>query len=338
MRFTGIGFNGIHFSWMNGAYLAAALAAVWLISLFRRKAHYGHSLLAYLGQRIGPPPLRIYLPRTLEFAGGLCLCLALLDPVIPVVHQTVKNQGLNLVLVVDLSSSMEMPVTGGRRSPKGHQETRLEAVKSAIIDFIGHRKGDRIGVVVFSNNAYVVTPLTLDSKYVANYVQLINDHTLADEGMTAIGEGLLQANDMLMRESTPGGERRGNVIVLLTDGDNNTGRPVDLALETVRQNGIRTYFIGVEVETQTTVQNQGFIEATKLLDGVKRTGGRYYDARDATQLNQAYQEINKLEKARFTTTEELRDVPAYSSFALAALALLGAGLFLRNVPLFRELS
>jgi Ca-activated chloride channel homolog len=328
----------MRFTWMNGTYLLAALATVWLIWRLRRKTYYGHSLLAYLEERIGPPPLRIYLPRALEIAGGIGLCLALLDPVIPVVQQTVRNQGLNMVLVVDLSSSMQMPVTGGRKSATGHEETRLEAVKSAIVDFIGHRKGDRLGVVVFSNNAYVVTPLTLDYKYVSNYVQLINERTLSDEGMTAIGEGMLQANDMLMRESAPGGEHRGNVIVLLTDGDNNTGRPVDFALRTVRDNSIRTYFIGVEVETRTTVQNQGFLEAPKLLEGVKGTGGRYYDARDAKQLNDAYQEIDSLEKARFTTTVQLRDVPAFSRFALGALLMLAAGLFLRTVPLFRELS
>jgi Ca-activated chloride channel family protein len=328
----------MRFTWINGAYLSVPLTVAWLIWRFRHKSYYGHSLLAYLEKHIGPPPLRIYLPRVLEIAGALCLCIALLDPIIPVVDQTVKNQGHNMVLVVDLSSSMQMPVTGGRKSAKGHEETRLEAVKSAIVDFISHRKGDRLGVVVFSNNAYVVTPLTLDYKYVSNYVQLINERTLSDEGMTAIGEGLLQANDILMRGSEPGDEHRGNVIVLLTDGDNNTGRPVDLALKTVRDNGIRTYVIGVEVETTTTVQNQGFLEAPKLLEGVKATGGRYYDARDAKQLNQSYDEINSLEKGRFTTKQQLRDVPAFSPFAIAALLAFAAGLLLRTVPALRELS
>ena len=88
--------------------------------------------------------------------------------------------------------------------------------------------------------------MTLDYKYLTNYLQLINDRTLSDEGMTAIGEGLLQARDMLLRE-TAVGDRRGNVVVLLTDGENNTGRPVDSALKALQDDGIRTYFIGVEV-------------------------------------------------------------------------------------------
>ncbi len=89
--------------------------------------------------------------------------------------------------------------------------------------------------------------------------------------MTAIGEGLSQASDMLLRESVEG-ERSGNVIVLLTDGESNTGRPVEFALKTVKECNFRTYFIGVEVETKATVQNQGFLEAPKLLSGVKATG------------------------------------------------------------------
>ncbi|MCU1275795.1 MAG: hypothetical protein JWO48_3226, partial [Bryobacterales bacterium] len=228
----------MRFAWSNGLYLLAALALVFVVWAARRRTYYGHALLAYLEERVGPPPLRIYVPRLLELGGLLCLCIALLDPVIPVVSQAVKNQGLNMVLVIDLSSSMEMPVTGGHKSARGKEETRLEAVKSAIVDFVNHRAGDRIGVVVFSNNAYVVTPMTLDYKYLTNYIQLINDRTLSDEGMTAIGEGLLQARDVLLRQ-TAGGERRGNVVVLLTDGENNTGRPVDFALKTLQEDSIR---------------------------------------------------------------------------------------------------
>ena len=327
----------MRFAWSNALYLLPVLAAVFLIWRSRRRSFFGHSLLAYLGDRIGPPPLRIYLPRVLDSVALLCLCAALLDPVIPLVDHNVRSEGLNMVLVVDLSSSMQMPVTGGRKSPAGRPETRLEAVKRNLIDFIGRRKGDRIGVVVFSNNAYVVTPMTRDYSYLMNYVQMINDQTLSDEGMTAIGEGLLLARDLLMRESTEG-ERRGNVIVLLTDGENNTGRPVDFALREVRTAGVKTYFIGVEVVMGTTVENQGFNDVPALIRGVRATGGRYFDARDVNQLNQAYREINTLEKGRFLTREQLRDVPAFAPFVFAASLALAVGLILRSVPSLRALS
>jgi Ca-activated chloride channel family protein len=327
----------MRFTWSNIAYLLPALLLTFAVWSLRSRSFFGHSLLAYLRARIGPPPLQIYLPRVFEFAGLACLCVALLNPVTPLTERSVNTQGLNMVLVVDLSSSMQMPVSGGRRSPTGRVETRLEAVKSALIDFIGRRKADRIGVIVFSNNAYVVTPMTTDYAYLINYIQMINDRTLMDEGMTAIGEGLLLARDMLLRDAGQG-TRRGNVIVLLTDGENNTGRPVDIALQQVRESGMKTYFIGVEVVLGTTVENQGFNEAPILIRGVRDTGGKYFDARDAGQLNQAYREINALEKGRFLTKEHLRDVPAFAPFAIAAVVLIGAGLLLRTVPQFRELS
>lgn len=327
----------MRFTWSNGLYILPALAVAFLVWRARRKSYLGYSLVSYLGAKSGSLAWQILIPRALDALGLVALCMALLNPLIPSSERTVQSQGLNMALVVDLSSSMEMPVTGGRKSPTGREETRLDAVKSAIVDFIKERKSDRIGVVVFSNNAYVVTPLTVDYPYVENYVRMINDQTLSDEGMTAIGEGLLTARDMLERERS-GGDRRGNVIILLTDGENNTGRPVNLALHELKAQGIKTYFIGVEVVLGTTVENQGFNEATALISGIAATGGKYFDARDATQLRQAYQEIDHLEKVRFQTKEKLHDVPAFAPLALMALVSIAVGQVLRTLPQFRELS
>jgi Ca-activated chloride channel homolog len=324
-------------SWSSGLYILPALLIAFIVWRNRWKGYLGYSLLGYLSSRTVSLSWQILIPRIFDAVGLLALCAALLNPLIPLSERTVQSQGLNMALVVDLSSSMEMPVTGGRKSSKGKEETRLDAVKSAIVDFIKQRKSDRIGVVVFSNHAYVVTPLTVDYPYVENYVQMINDRTLSDEGMTAIGEGLLTARDMLRKQAAEG-DQRGNIIVLLTDGENNTGRPVDSALRELKTQGIKTYFIGVEVVVGTTVENQGFNEATALISGVMATGGKYFDARDAGQLRRAYQEIDRLEKVRFQTKEKLHDVPAFAPFAFIALAAFAAGQLLRTVPQFRELS
>jgi Ca-activated chloride channel family protein len=325
----------MRFTWSNAVYLVPVLAVAWLLWRNRPRGYLGYSLVAFLGKRGGA--WQILVPRAFEAIGLAALCAALLNPLIPSTERTVQSQGLNMALVVDLSSSMEMPVTGGRKSARGKEETRLDAVKSAIVDFVKQRKSDRIGVVVFSNNAYVVTPLTVDYPYVENYVEMIDDRTLSDEGMTAIGEGLLTARDLLRREASEG-DGRGNVIVLLTDGENNTGRPVDLALRELKVQGIKTYFIGVEVVMGTTVENQGFNEATALISGITATGGKYFDARDAIQLRKAYQEIDHLEKVRFQTREKLHDVPAFAPFALIGLVAFGCGQILRVLPFFRELS
>ena len=88
----------------------------------------------------------------------------------------------------------------------------------------------------------------------------------------------------------------------------------------------------------TTVENQGFDDAPSLVAGVHATGGRYYDARNATQWHMAYEDIDTLEKVGFRTREKLHDVPAFAPFALGALAAFGAGQLLRTIPAFRELS
>jgi len=124
----------------------------------------------------------------------------------------------------------------------------------------------------------------------------------------------------------------------LTDGENNTGRPVDFALRELKLSGIKTYFIGVEVEMGTTVENQGFNEAPSLVAGVRSTGGKYFDARNAAQLDMAYRQIDELEKVGFKTKEKLHDVPAFAPFALFALAAFAGGQLLRTIPALRELS
>lgn len=340
----------MRFTWSSGLYPLVLLAAAFLLRYRKRQSYFGHPLLALIGEKLGPPPRLIHLPMALELVGLVFLVVAVLDPVIPFVDHEVRKEGLNIVLVLDLSSSMQLPIanTGGSLKsvaarapsvslPAPAVETRLEVVKKAVVDFISHRRGDRIGLVVFSNNAYVVSPLTTDYGYLSDYVQMINERTLSNEGMTAIGEGLLLAADLMHRQITDV-SNRSNVIILLTDGENNFGRGVDFALGLIREAGIKTYFIGVDVVLTATVENQGLTDAPSLVAGVEATGGRYYDAHDPSQLQQAYRQINSLEKGRYLTKSRLRDVPAYLPFALAALVALACALVLRLIPYFTELS
>ncbi len=340
----------MRFTWLAGLYLVALVVLAVLLRYRRRRSYFGHPLLALIVDQLGRSPRLIYLPVVLEMAGLVFLFLALLDPVIPLVEHEVRNEGLNIVLVLDLSSSMQLPITEKRASLKTiaatlpsaglsapAAETRLEVVKKAVVDFVRQRRGDRIGLVVFSNNAYVVSPLTTDYSYLADYVRMINERTLSDEGMTAIGEGLLLAGELMRRQVAQASDRS-NVIVLLTDGENNFGRGVDFALRGVKEAGIKTYFIGVDVVLTATAENQGLTDAPTLVAGVEATGGRYFDAHDPVQLQEAYREINSLERGRYITKARLHNVPAYRPFALAALGLFACALALRLIPYFTELS
>nr|MBA2689462.1 VWA domain-containing protein [Burkholderiales bacterium] len=127
-----------------------------------------------------------------------------------------------------------------------------------------------------------------------------------------------------------GQNRKGKVIVVLTDGENNAGRDPVEALQAARAAGFRVHFIGVEVEKAK--------DAPRLIPAVRATGGKYYDVRKESELLQAYFDIDRMEKTRFISTRQVRNVPRYQPFALASLILLAAALLLRTRPYFTEIG
>ena len=95
-----------------------------------------------------------------------------------------------------------------------------------MLGFVQKRHGDRIGLIVFSENAYVVAPMTQDMGYLTNYLRMVDNKTLASEGQTAIGEGILTALNLAEQQKQESGKNLSKVMIVLTDGENNTGRDV----------------------------------------------------------------------------------------------------------------
>ena len=240
------------------------------------------------------------------------------------------------MLVLDLSSSMQEPIDlkgaleRQRLGIRVKEKNRLDAVKEEMIRFALRRHGDRMGVVVFSENGYVVAPMTFDTPYVSKYVDLMDNRTLASEGQTAIGEGIHTALDLVAKQPRAGGSSKGKLLVVLTDGENNTGRDVYEAINRAGKEGFRIHFIGVEVERAR--------DAPRLIAAVESTGGKYYDVRDAKQLEQVYQDINRLEKGSFLVKTRGKQVPYFYPFALIALGLIATSIALRAIPYFVEIS
>ncbi len=151
-----------------------------------------------------------------------------MEPVLPYSEGEVRSRGLDVVMVLDLSSSMQEemePPSMEALAKNIHRKvgkTRLEATKDAMRAFVRARRDDRIGIVVFSDNAYVVSPLTFDHDYLLHYIDMVDEQILQGEGQTAIGDGLALANYLLARQSN--GTAGHQVIVLFTDGENNRGR------------------------------------------------------------------------------------------------------------------
>jgi len=233
---------------------------------------------------------------------------------------------------MDLSSSMQEEMGSGQgrvTSPVTAGPTRMDAVKKAVKTFVRMRRDDRIGLVVFSDNPYVISPLTFDHEYLLHYIDFIDDKILQGEGQTAIGDGLALSNYMLARQATPT-SRGHQVIVLLTDGESNRGRePVEVLAES-KEAGIRVHVIGVDLESD--VKEKPTVQM--LMAAVEQNGGKYFDAGSERELIAASRTIDSIEKGLLTSRVYVRDVPVYQWFAIPALVALAAALALRAVPYF----
>lgn len=307
-----------------------------LIRRRRQKNYFAHPLLFYLRSRIRPASSIVHLPKLFELLALGYLLVAVIHPVLPSAEYQVIQEGLDILLVLDLSSSMQEPLES--KAPTMQQwweagqkgKSRLDAVKEAMASFIQRRQGDRIGVVVFSENGYVVTPMTVHTSYLIRYLQMVDNDTLAGEGQTAIGEGILTALHLATRQTPKGRAHRDRLIIVLTDGENNFGRDVYMAIRRAREAGFKIHLIGVKVDKAP--------DAPRLIASVKATGGNYYDVRDTQQLEKAYLDIDRLEKGTFLSKKLVTHVPYFYAFALTSLLLLATSLGIRAIPHFIEIS
>ena len=239
--------------------------------------------------------------------------------------EDVTSEGINIVLAIDLSSSM--------LAQDFQPQNRLEVAKDVVKRFIAARTSDRIGVVAFAAEALTQVPLTTDYPVVNAAVDNLAAGQLEDG--TAIGTAIATAANRL--RDAPG---RSRVMILLTDGENNRGA-IDprTAAKAAAVFGIKIYTIGVGTEGMAPVPvGRGLfglryenrlvrIDEPLLTDIAKTTGGRYYRARDAAALQRIYQEINQLEREPVRTRSYVRYTelfrwPLY--FARAALVVRAA--------------
>ena len=239
--------------------------------------------------------------------------------------------GRDLVLAVDISGSMNT----ADMELSGRHVTRLRAVKTIAGEFISRRQGDRIGLILFGSQAYMQAPLTFDLKTVRT---LLDEAEIGLAGKeTAIGDAialtLKRLRDLTVTD---------RVLVLLTDGANNTGvispaRAADLAA----QQNLRIYTIGVGAEEMITqgifgttrVNPSADLDEDTLRQIADETGGRYFRARDTRELERIYALLDELEPLE-ADTESFRPVDELYPWPLAMVLLLTA--LLVWAPLLRS--
>ena len=252
--------------------------------------------------------------------GVTALITALAGPAVVEASYDVPAEGIDIVIALDTSSSMTQRDFGG--------QTRIDASKRVIVDFLNGLKNDRAGVVIFSAEAMVLSPLTLDYSAAQHLVQPVEAGKILKDG-TAIGTGLATALNVV-RASTA----RSKVVVLLTDGENNTGdiQPIDAA-QMAKVLGVRLYTVGAVPAAGASLEvDEALMRAMSNL-----TGGQYYRVSDETALRNVYREIAALEKARVGSRGFIETRDASLPFlalggGLLVLELLLATTLLRRTP------
>lgn len=230
----------------------------------------------------------------LSLAWG-CLVVALARPALVGKEIPLPVEGRDVMLAIDLSGSMEAQDLGTRLN-------RLDVVKAAADAFISRRKGDRLGLILFSDRAYLQAPLTFDRQVVQALLQEAQVGLTGQK--TAIGDAIAVALKRLKdRPKSSNKQQDSRVLVLLTDGANNAGvmQPLQAA-QLAKKLGIKIYTIGVGGTGQVIstpfgrqrIANTELDEKT-LTQIAQTTGGKYFRATDAKGLQAIYQDINKLE-------------------------------------------
>ena len=251
----------------------------------------------------------------------LLAVLALSRPRAGARAENVTSEGINIVIAIDLSSSM--------LSQDFQPDNRLEVAKRTVKQFIAERSSDRIGIVAFAAEALTQVPLTTDYPVVNAAVDNLQAGQLEDG--TAIGTAIATAANRL--RDAPG---RSRVMILLTDGVNNRGS-IDprTAARAAADFGIKIYTIGVGTEGMAPVpvgrglfglryENRPVeIDEKLLTDVASITGGKYFRARDAAALRRIYQQIDELERVPVQTRTYVRYTELYRwPLGLALLSLL----------------
>ncbi len=319
----------------NPAYLWGLLfllpLGVWYF--FNRKQQQARLSISSLAGFKGATSLWVKLYPLLFVFRILALCLIIIAAARPqtvdVSTRTKTNKGIDIVMAIDVSSSM---------LAQDLKPNRLAALKNVAGDFINQRRSDRIGLVIYAGESYTKTPITSDKRIVQNALGEIRYDGVINDG-TAIGMGLATAVNRLKDSRA-----KSKVIILLTDGVNNSGF-IDpkIAAELAVEFQIKTYTIGLGSNGNARAPI-GILPNGKFQYGITKveideellqsiatdTGGLYFRATDNSSLEAIYDEINKLEKTEIEEFKYYNYQEKYRALVFLAMALLLIEWLLKN--------
>lgn len=322
-----------HILWL---LLVIVPLTVWYI-LRQRDSHATMSLSTTQAFARMPRSWKQYLRYALfalRMATVACVIVVLARPQTHDSWQTSKTEGTDIIIALDVSSSM---------MARDFRPDRLEAAKEVAQRFISGRQNDNIGLVIFAGESLTGVPMTMDHTILTNYLQSLQMGVLEDG--TAIGDGIATSLNRLRD-----GQAKSKSIILLTDGSNNTGivAPVT-ASEVAREMGIKIYTIGVgrngtaPYPQRTLTGGIEFVPQPVVIDEAtlqtiaNSTGGQYFRATDTGTLQRVFEQIDALEKTEmdvrhFSHAEDNYMLWAWLAFGMFCFEMLLRYTVLRSIP------
>lgn len=274
-----------------------------------------------------------FLPLLLRYLAIAAIIIAIARPVSYTSGENIDTEGIDIVLVLDISGSM---------LAEDFKPNRLDAAKNLTKEFVLARQTDRIGLVIFSRDAFTQCPLTVDYKVLTDQLRAVKSGMIEDG--TAIGNAITNGVNRLKDSDT-----KSKVLILLTDGVNNAGEvdPIT-ATEIAKTFGVRIYTIGVGTVGEapypyiTAFGKQYQMVPVQIDDAMltkiaAETGGKYFRATGNKKLEGIYQEIDKLERSIIEVTSYRNKTEHFYPFAIAALLLVFLE-FLLGKTYFRRMA
>ena len=305
---------------------------VWLRHARRRQAPLTFSDgAALLGLPRSPWLALRHLPAVLFAAGLVFLILAAARPQQGMSESRVETEGVDIVLVVDTSTSMR----ADDFSTATKRMDRLDAAKAVLAQFIQARPDDRLGIVAFAAMPYTIAPLTTDHAWLMLQMDRLQTGMLEDA--TAIGDAIASGVNRL-RDS----QAKSKVVILLTDGIHNAGRmtPQDAARAAAAL-GIKVYTVGAGSDQPRAagifglLQPGGEIDEATLKKIAEITSAKYFRATDLKSLEETYQAIDQMEKTQIELDQYTRYDEMFAPFLILGLVCLALETLLGGTRLGR---
>jgi len=272
-------------------YWLISLISLPIIAWFIKKAGFNNPTLSFSltskikSNKLAKSDYSLKILKSIRYFSLFLILFSVARPQFDRSTTTILSSGTDIVLAIDISGSMlAEDMTEDPRNPL----TRLDVVKSVILDFIDVRKHDRIGIAAFSENPWLGSPITLDKNYLKD---TINDALIVDpyDKGTSIVEGITQGTNMLcdLKSKT-------KIIILLTDGVDSVNpiiSPLEAAKSAFEEFGIKIYTIAIGKKgSKEPVDKETLKKIAELTDA------KFYEAENKEKLKSIYDEIDQLEK------------------------------------------